>query len=259
MSSGQDNNDLDYARRSFWTCARAGFSRLLDDAPAVWKDAREARYYREEKRMISAHTEPLKQGAMVTALLLFSFRVGGSKWFNRWRQKNNINLSASEADPASAATKKASPTTPPPRAQFKSYSEQQAEKIQHVYRDAGTWTTDLIVSIMCGLSSTILLTDKQKIAQDFVRAPLLPGKSMIYNDLCPTMTAAYESTNPAIWDDLSENEKTLQTFHNFVQNCRIRSEFLRTKESSGESVVNGAIQGQSDDIVPRPGLDGYPN
>jgi len=256
MSDGQDSNkNLDDARRSFWTCARAGFWRLLDDAPPVWKDAREARYYREEKRMISAHAEPFKQGAMVTALILFSFRVGGSKWFNRWRQKYNINLGA--ADQATVAAKKPT-TTPPPRAQFKSYSEQQAEKVQEVYRDAGTWTTDVIISIMCGLSSTILLTDKQKIAQDFVRAPLLAGKSVIYNDLCPAMTAAYERTNPEIWDDLSEDEQTLQTFHNFVQNCRIRSEFLQTKESSGESVVNGVIQEQSDDIVPKPGLEGFP-
>jgi hypothetical protein len=185
-------------------------------------------------------------------LVLVTFRVSGSKWFTRWRQRNNINFSAYAVETSESATPR-----PAPRTSYKTYSEQQAEKMETAYLEARNWTTDIIVSIMCGLSSAILLTDTQKIGQDFVSAPLLPGKSVIYSDVCPAMTSAYEKIDPEVWKGLTERERTLLMFHDFVQNCRIRTEFLTMKAQTEESVVEGFIQDKADDAVPKPGLDGF--
>ena len=240
------------ASESFWRCARTGFWSLFDDAPRIWYDPREARYYREEKRLFQEAADGLKFGAIMGVLVLATFRVGGSKWFTRWRQRNNITLSAYAVETSESVAMK-----PPPRHSYKTYSEQRAEKIDTAYFEARTWTTDVIVSNMCGLSSAILLTDTQKIGQDFVTAPLLPGKSVIYSDICPAMTSAYETIDPDVWKGLTERERTLLLFHEFVQNCRIRTEFLRTKAQTEESVVEGFIQDKTDDVVPKPGLDGF--
>ena len=241
------------ASESLWRCARTGFWRLYEEAPRVWNDPREARYYREEKRLVQEAADGVKFGAFMGVLILVTFRVGGSKWFTRWRQRNNINFSAHAMETSESATL----TPAAPRTSYKTYSEQQAEKVEAAYLEARNWTTDVILSIMCGLSSALLLTDTQKIGQDLVSAPLLPGKSVIYSDVCPAMTSAYEAVDPEVWKDLTEKERTLLMFHNFVQNCRIRKEFLTMNAQTEESVVEGFIQDKTHDVVPKPGLDGF--
>ena len=240
------------AGESFWRCVRTGFGQLVQDAPAAWQDAHQGRYYRQEKRLVQEAAEGIQFGGMMAVLVLVTFRVSGSKWFNLWRKRNNINFSAYSADSGSTAP------TSSTRTQFKSFSEMQVDKVNVAYREAGNWTSDIIVSIMCGLSSAVLLTDRQKIGQDFVRAPLLPGKSVIYNDFCPLMTSAHETVDPEAWEGLTENEQTLVNFHDFVRNCQIRTDYLQTKARTQESVVDGIIQTIADEIVPKPGLDGFP-
>jgi len=273
------------ARASFWRCAKDSFSKLvLTEAPLVWKDPREARYYRAEKQIVAEHLEPLKQGLYISIFLLVTFRVTGSKWFSQVRHKYGINLSAAAPKEEGAeAVKAAAPTPPPPsnarnpqaaqaHAKFKSFSEQQAEKAQGAFTDATSFTTDILLSIMCGLSSTVLLLDRPKMANDVARIPLVPGKSVIYNTVCSDMTTAYENTSRLVWEqqqqqqqDLGEttNDLTLDTFHTFVQNCRIRSEYLQLKgvEQQSPRGENGQGKGtvrlrddSSGEIVPPPGL-----
>ena len=202
---------------------------------------------------------------MVGILLFATFRFAGSKWFTRFRQRHGINLDASLPPSTAAAT---APTTTTisstaaastPRqvhAQFQSYSEKQAEKASAALSDASGLTLDIFVSFMAGLSSMFWLLDREKLAQDFARTPLVPGKSILYNEVCGDMEAAYDKIDSDVWDSTannSEDERTLQAMKMFVQNCRQRSEYLRSRREGGHH--DGADDDRSD-IVPHPGLEG---
>jgi len=251
------------ARAAFWRCAKDGFLRVLEHAPQVWKNPKEARFYRPEKRLITDNLEPLKQGAMVGILLFATFRFAGSKWFTRFRQRHGINLDASSpgtAATATAPTTTTSSSTATPRqvhAQFQSYSERQAAKASAAWSDASGLTLDIFVSFMAGLSSMFWLLDREQLAQDFARTPLVPGKSLLYDHVCPEMEAAYDKMDRAVWDGTANSsesdERTLHAMKRFVQNCRRRSEYLRSRRERGH---DGSADDDRSDIVPHPGLEG---
>lgn len=127
--------------------------------------------------------------------------------------------------------------------QWKSYLNQQSESRQHCHDEFLQLPFDVFVSIMCGSSATVLLSNPTKLQNDICEAPLQPGKSVISETMCTDMEALYAQTMGSIEEN---NDATLAAFKAFVDNCRIRSQFVRNRIGNSNQP----------DVVPYPGLEG---
>jgi len=119
--------------------------------------------------------------------------------------------------------------------------DQKAEKKTELVNEAVRLPTDIIVSLLCGASSVAWLSNSTQLKKDFAEAPLVSGKSVIYECICSEMEDALD---PAVHPG---DDDMLLTFQMFARNCRTRSEYIRAKERDGVA---------RPDVVPYPGLDG---
>lgn len=113
-------------------------------------------------------------------------------------------------------------------------------------RDLVQVPVDALLSVMCGCSVVVWLTQPSKLRQDFVTAPLLPGRSLIHQYMCSGFVDEYRRFD---WDAGVDNDAVLQTFRDFVENCEIRSTIEEHRK----------IQNDPDpDVIPYPGIRGAP-
>ena len=103
---------------------------------------------------------------------------------------------------------------------------------------------DIAISILVGMSTTIYLTRPAILLQDLSRSPLLPGKSVLSEELCEPFTKEMQKINEGfhtysvgddkqknvvsyseIWRDENLGEfDSLRAVRDFVINCNKRSE-----------------------------------
>lgn len=224
------------ARAQVWPIAKRSLYRLMDSAPDVWR-GHESRFYRTEKALIIEHLSPIYWGGCVGVFLFVTFRVSGSRWFHRLR---------SQYLQRTCSSNKASPSMLPFQQQqqpWKSHLEQQAEAKQEIMAEAMRLPSDILLSLLCGISSVLWLWQPKKFQRDLVRAPLLPGKSLVHECACDDLLSVYESTDRRVLD----GDATLQTVGALVDNCRIRSAYIEERRSDGDPRY---------DVVPYPGLKG---
>ncbi|GKY94149.1 hypothetical protein MPSEU_000381000 [Mayamaea pseudoterrestris] len=217
-----------------WKAAREGVGRLLEEAK-VYKGT-EAHLYRGEATMIMEHVTPFYWGLATASFLFITFRVTGSKRFQLYRdamfqRKPSTTTTRNGADPA--------------KQQWKSLIERQTEEKAELANDLTRLPFDFFVSILGGCSTILLLSKPDKMGNDFVNAPLMPGKSLIYKTICPPLQAAYDEQDPNVFQET--NEGMLVIFEAFVKNCRIRTEFIK------QQTLRGVARS---DAVPYPGLKG---
>jgi hypothetical protein len=227
------------ARIAFWRAARVGFVRLVEEAPAAWNSS-DGRLYRTEKKVIAHHLEPLYWGAFVSVFLFGTFRISGSRWYARfretnWKQRVTGTSSASDSNRTTA--------------RWKSFLDQRAENERFMREETMQLPTDVFVSVMCGLSSVVWLSQPQRAGRDLAEAPLLPGKSVVVGCFCNEMDEAFnQSVDPRILtESIIENDDTLRTFVSMVKNCRIRADYIRPRQEQGL---------KNPDVIPYPGLEG---
>jgi hypothetical protein len=225
------------ARLSFWRAARAGFVRLVEEAPAAWNSS-DGPLYRTERKMLAHHLEPLYWGAFVSVFLFGTFRISGSRWYARFRETNWKQRATSSSSDSTRSS-----------AHWKSFLDQRAEKEKFLQEETMQLPTDFFVSVMCGMSSVVWLSQPQRAGRDLAEAPLFPGKSVVVDCFCTEMEEAFnQSVDPRILtENVIENDDTLRTFVSLVRNCRIRADYIRTQRERGN---------RKPDVVPYPGLDG---
>jgi hypothetical protein len=243
----KDESELrSQARNVFWKVTWGSFQRLMEEAPSVWNGpstTSEARYYRSEKDMINKHIEPIYWGMFVGTFLFATFRVSGSKWFARIRDSNRLPVGRSQPPP------------PPPmnnyqqtqQQQWKTYLEKETEKKKEWIDESIQLPVDLLIAVLCAGSSVVWLSQPKQIRKDFAEAPLQPGRSLIHKVMCPDVVRAYDNQANANPQVFRIEDETLATFEIFAKNCRIRSEFERTRELAGDKKPG---------VVPYPGLRG---
>lgn len=224
------------AREAFWTAAQVGFFRVLDQAPQVWK-GREARFYRAEKKIIMDHMDPFYWGFFVTGFLFVTFRVSGSKAYLRFRDKYIFRTTPLHME-----------TAAPQQQQWTSHLERETKKKESLMKEAVSLPVDLFLSVLCGASSILWLSRPKQVHKDFSAAPLLPGRSLIHQNMCPDLVEAYEKKvdASAFQNPLNEDD-VLRTFQTFVTNCKIRSKVISTRRQSGEDRPG---------VIPYPGIKG---
>jgi hypothetical protein len=240
-----DDENKSQAQKIFRKAAFQGFYQILTQAPGVWKGP-EARFYRVEKQRMMEHVEPFYWGPIVTAFLLATFRVSGSRSFLRFKDRYLFGLGNNNTS-KSRIQQHEEPNYHRSRRQT-SRMEKEAEKQQPVdvvKEQPVTWPTDLAVSIVCGVSSILWLSKPTKLQQDFVTAPLLPGKSLIHQHVCPEMVAALEKTN-TVFQSMRKKEDPFATF---VKNCQARSNVIDMRRRR-------LAESENPDVIPYPGIKG---
>ena len=222
------------AMEAFWSATKEGATRLLDEAPE-WRGP-DARFYRREAAMFMEHVTPLYWGLAAGSFLFVTFRVSGSKRFQLYRDaylygKPMPTTTASNNDPT--------------KQQWKSLLERQTEEKAELANELTRLPFDIFISIMGGCSSVLLLSKPDKIERDFVAVPLVPGKSLISNTMCPPIQEVYVRQDPLVFD--GSDVGLLKTFQGFAENCRIRSEYIQQQTQRGAP---------RPDVIPYPGLQG---
>lgn len=228
------------AKNNFWRAGASGLAKLIDHAPSIWKGP-EQRFYRAEKELIVEHTSPFYWGAVVSGVLFLTFRVSGSRRFIQFRETYFRRGLTPHKEPAKVKSEEV-------HRRWQSYLDRQTEEKEEIIRSSLSLPTDIIVSMMCGCSSAAILFDTAKFQKDLVRAPLLPGKSLVHAYMCHDIVQAYTDCEHIDSDVFSDaKEPLLRTFQAFAMNCTTRSAFIERRRAFGDD---------RPDVIPYPGLLG---
>lgn len=199
-------------KNKFWSTLLDGLSNLASDTDRAWYGPC-SKDYELEDAMIQKCGQPFLWGAGTTCLCFLAFRIAGNRQFQQLRSRI-MGTSTSRKPIAQAPDSNAK--------QWKSYSERVMEEKKEKYSDILALPTDMALSIMLGISIGAINTDPPLLKNTLETAPLLPGRSLIAEHLCPDMTNLFHHVDPAIWEKKDDN--VLDTLRTFVDNCRKREE-----------------------------------
>ncbi|KAL3931250.1 MAG: hypothetical protein SGARI_004257 [Bacillariaceae sp.] len=92
--------------------------------------------------------------------------------------------------------------------------------------------TDFFVSISVGVSGALFLLEAKKkdMRKDYEQAPLVAGRSVVADEMCPSLLELYRN-NASVRRALEENEGdpehhdvNLASFAKFIENCEKRAD-----------------------------------
>lgn len=209
--------------------------------------------YAAERRMITPHLTPFVWGTTYVAITLCSLRLG--RWYqartlgraaapsSHHNRLNHTNTTAS----AMERNRVQDLRSIKPSQSYGHYSDNmnmgshpssyQNQK-NALLSNLSTLPVDLAVSLLVGISTSIFLTRPEDLLQDVSEAPLLPGKSVLREELCPSFTREMEQINQGYhtyngveekqvvvpFQDLWKDENigdfdSLKAIRDFVANC----------------------------------------
>jgi hypothetical protein len=90
------------------------------------------------------------------------------------------------------------------------------------------WFTDLVVAFSAGLTTTIICTDNNKVANNLSRIPLVEGRSRICDEFCPDLVKEMAGYRKEYANSIDFNEPlipTLKCLVQFAANCQRRAAF----------------------------------
>mmetsp|Transcript_4894 Transcript_4894/g.7421 ORF Transcript_4894/g.7421 Transcript_4894/m.7421 type:complete len:222 (+) Transcript_4894:116-781(+) len=206
-----------------WKITKDGVSRFVSEAPAVWK-GRNAEDYASEKALANDVAQPIVWGLSSGVICFIGFRVSSSRFVQYLRTGGRTT-----ATKRSAGSK-----------EWKGSMERQHEKKANELREAASIPIDFALSVLIGLTTTGVLYEPDKLMKDFVRVPLLPGRSVASEILCPDIGKAFRK--------LEDKESVDAMYKEFVTNCASRA-----KQEAAIREKNGLLDDQPVSI-PEPGV-----
>ena len=208
--------------------------------------------YAAERRMITPHLTPFVWGTSCVVVTLASIRLG------RWYQGRMIGRAATSSSSSSSLYNRSNRTTSAiERNRLHDLRSNKSTQGYGQYNDnmnmgnhpssyqknallsnLSTLPVDLAISLLVGISTSIFLTRPEDLLQDVSKAPLLPGKSVLREELCVpftqemdiinrgyhTYTGADEKKQIVSFQDIWKDENigdfaTLKAIRDFVANC----------------------------------------
>ena len=244
---------------AFWDETGKGIANSLVTVETAWYSGPSAKDYTEERHKLEKYTKCWKYGLAASCFLFLNFRITGSKRFIRWRQ----NFMHQQGWVLNKSPQQ-HPQQQHPHFQM-GYLERQREKSVKEAMDSMRIITDLLVSLSVGTSGGAFLLHSQQdsMRHDFEMSPLVTGRSVIADEMCPgmifiadkysannnnsssseTMSSLSSSTSsPSEKDDYDYYDRNLETFQKFVSNCRKRCQYehdfrMKTGKLDKEPVV----------------------
>ncbi|KAL7429246.1 hypothetical protein ACHAXM_001606 [Skeletonema potamos] len=211
--------------------------------------------YAAERRLITPHVTPFVWGTTCVAVTLLSMRLG--RWYQGrsllGRASTPVSSSINNGRNGSSSATAASNTEknrlqdlrrnkPPPS--FGHYSNNNNTSSYQNQKNAlltnlSTLPVDFAISLLVGISTSIFLSRPADLLQDFAKAPLLQGKSILREELCQPfiqemdrINVGYHAFTPPgmdekqvvsfqeLWKDENIGEfDSLRAIRDFVENC----------------------------------------
>ena len=193
-----ETTNAEQARSKFWSLAQDGASNVMSEASRVWKGP-DRRNYAREKYVLSNAINPLYWGIGSALICFVTFRLTGSRFFQRYRVKLRAIVNM-EPDPSKPLSN--------------------AELKSEAVNDAFSAILDLSLSMLIGLSATGILIDQRAVQRDFELSPLVPGKSLVAKHMCPDLSRFHRSIENEPWN---KEDPALASLAVFARNCERRA------------------------------------
>jgi len=261
--------------RVFWGTCRRGAVGIFRDVPNTWNGrTKEARFYRSERELFAErHLSPVYWGLGVAAVVFLTFRISGSRWYN-------ASLGNSRSSTVPTAVDNRTRYAEIQKKGQRLLQNQQSHRFEESTIARGgegsssLLATDALIGVMCGCSAFLLLWGRDgpsKLRNDLVRAPLLPGKSLVYQRVCPDLLRTYRneflnsgptpaSSAKVLLDPIdllmtrgnqnndpgadgkkqpTDDDAVIRTMDALLKNCRIRSRYVQQRQQQ-HSLTRGA-------------------
>lgn len=219
----------------YWSALRNGFLAFIDRIPSTWEGS-DSHSYRYERQQILRTFEPVYSGISIAAILFLGFRITGSMGLA------SGFLNSSRPGSGAVSTGATRKLLAPPQTGY--YLERQTQQAKKSFSKVTQPLFDLMLSMMCGFSATLFLTNRSNLHRELAEIPLLPGKSLFYETVCPEVVKAYRELEASIHDSISRDE-TIGVFHRMNSNCHLRAHYISAQSTE---------ENQQPDLVPYPGL-----
>jgi len=216
-------------KRRLWEETAQGFGNVLGNLGEAWYTGSDAVFYSREKERFKKYIPPFQYGLAATVFLFFNFRITGNPRFQEWR-KGIWRHFRSESLP------KQTPPTPPPVTT--GYLETKRREEVKKALQSMKFLTDGLISLTVGTSGALFLLEAKcgkDIGSDYETAPLVAGRSLIADEMCPGMLEAQRSDpnvrkvldaqtkSERVINELQTGDPALATFAIFIENCQRRA------------------------------------
>lgn len=257
-------------KRRLWEEALDGLGNVVGNLRAVWYTGDEAVFYKREEQRLNKYIPPFQYGLAAFAFVFVNFRVTGNPGFQKWRKRiwertrptpsseTKTMLKASQQRQRQEPKLHPSFHKPPPTM---GYLETKRKHDVEKALKSMKYLTDFLVSLSIGTSGALFLLEAKcgkDLRIDFEEAPLVAGKSLVADEMCPGMLELYRSDPRLrkVFEDNSSQEHraweastfdpNLQTFSTFINNCKKRKDHesrlqMEQKQQQGNQVKSGAI------------------
>jgi hypothetical protein len=187
-------------KQSLWDETGHGLVKVLANVGNTWYGDH-AVYYTRERERLGSYLQPLYYGAAATVIILLGFRISGHPQVKQWRQriweqfryKKRSESSSTTLSHSIELSKKTSTTVPPSASWYGKYSlePKRITEPEEVLPSTNRLNiiTDFLVSISVGLSGTLFMLQAKRnnLRNDYEMAPLVPGQSLVADQMCPGM------------------------------------------------------------------------
>jgi hypothetical protein len=248
------------AKKVLWDGLAQGLANVIVNMNSSWYGPQSVYYSREKEVLERRYIPPFQYGLAATILLFVNFRVAGTPAFQQWRQsiwqkyypapRNVTSKSTITSVPTSSVTSKSpyaskSTTTmsqtnqresplmsqPIPQPELGYLARKREAEVERALKSM-KFLTDFLVSVSVGVSGTLFLLgyETDRMRNDLEASPLVPGKSLVADQLCPGLLQLSRKDS-SVRRALELSTTTIQrdpnfaTFVTLIGNCQRRANY----------------------------------
>jgi hypothetical protein len=252
-------------KRRLWEETAQGLGNVVGNLREAWYTGSDAVFYSREEERLNKYIPPFRYGLVASVFLFVNFRVTGNPRFQDWR-KGIWKRIRPTTPPKKAPPTPSTPLKPPPTG---GYLETKRRTDVEKALKSMKLLTDFLISLTVGTSGTLFLLEAncgKDIRPDYESAPLVAGRSLVAEEMCPGMLELHRSDSAVrraldghAKDDSVEGQRksesrssdpNLATFATFVKNCQKRADH----EARLRHERHGVRSGNNRVLIPHTGV-----